>query len=102
MTTKDRDLFMREWWAHALADCVIVVTAPSVVQRKRLHATYGWSEEEIDARIAAQWELSAKVALADYVVDNADGVDATRTQVKQIWNQQAAHSKSLTSQRSKS
>lgn len=85
-----------------LVDVVVVVTAPPAVQRTRLHEKYRWAEEEIDARIAAQWKLSAKVALADHVVDNADGVDATRTQVKRIWNQLAAHSKSSTSQRSKS
>jgi len=76
--------------AQGLADALVVVTAPPEVQRKRLRDKYGWSGEAIDARIAAQWDLSAKAALADYVVDNADGVDATRTQVKRIWNQRVA------------
>ena len=68
-------------------DALVVVTAPPEVQRKRLQHKFGWSEEDINARMHAQWEPSAKVALADFVVDNANGVDATRTQVKRIWNQ---------------
>ncbi len=73
--------------AQDMADALVVVTAPPEAQRQRLRKQHGWSEEETDARIAAQWDLSAKAALADYVVDNARGVDATRTQVKHIWNQ---------------
>ena len=73
--------------AQRLADAVVVVTASSQAQRERLAARDGWSTEEMTARIGAQWELSAKEALADYVVDNSDGVERTRTQVKRIWNQ---------------
>ena len=73
--------------AQGLVDALVVVTAPPQVQRERLTHKFGWSDEETDARIAAQWALSAKVAVADYVVDNGDGVDATRRQVKHIWNQ---------------
>jgi len=70
-----------------IVDALVVVTAPPEVQRERLKKKYGWSDEETTARMDAQLELSAKVALADHVVDNADGVDTTRTQVKRIWNQ---------------
>ena len=72
--------------AQGLADTLVVVTAPPEVQRARLREKYKWAEGEIDARIAAQWDVSAKAALADHVVDNSDGVDATRTQVKRIWS----------------
>ncbi len=75
--------------AHELVDALVVVTALPEVQRERLRHK-GWTQEEAHARIAAQWDLSAKVALADHTVDNSDGVDATRTQVKRIWNQLAA------------
>ena len=83
-----------ETGTQRLVDALVVVTAPPEVQRARLEATYGWSAEEIAARIGAQWDVSAKVALADAVVDNANGVGATRTQVKRIWSQLAARSKS--------
>ena len=75
-----------ETGADQFVDALVVVTAPPSVQRERLSRRYGGSED-LEARIASQWELSAKVALADYVVDNANGVDATRTQVKRIWQQ---------------
>jgi dephospho-CoA kinase len=78
--------------AHDVVDALVVVTAPPEIQRARLKETFG-SPEETDARMAAQWDVSAKVALADHVVDNADGVDHTRTQVKRIWEQLVPNSK---------
>ncbi|MBI3322092.1 MAG: dephospho-CoA kinase [Candidatus Omnitrophica bacterium] len=75
-----------------LVDAVVVVTAPPEVQRARLTGR-GMSEEEINARVAAQWEPARKTAVADHVVDNADGLEQTRRQVKQLWNQLAAASK---------
>ena len=79
--------------AQDVVDALVVVTAPPEAQRERLKKTFRWSEEEMDARMAAQWDLAAKVALADHVVDNSDGVDVTRTQVKRIWNQLVVPSK---------
>lgn len=73
--------------AQRMVDALVVVTAPSAAQRERLQQQHGWSDEEVSKRLTAQWDLSAKVALADYVVDNGDGRTATRTQVKHIWNQ---------------
>ncbi len=87
--------------ATQLVDALIVVTVPPDVQRARLRRKHGWTEEETQERIDAQWDLSAKVALADHVVDNSDGVDATRTQVRRIWKQlvPASSSPSSTSRR---
>ncbi len=73
--------------AHRLVDAVVVVTVSPAIQRQRLRKKYGWSKQESTRRRAAQWTLSAKAALADYVIDNAGSVHATRTQVKRIWNQ---------------
>lgn len=67
---------------------VVVVTTPEI-QRERLQRNRGWSNKETEDRVHAQWNLSAKVELADYVVDNSDGVGSTRTQVKRIWDQLA-------------
>ena len=72
--------------AQGMADALVVVTAPRDVQMQRLSHRYG-DPEEARVRIAAQMELSAKAALADVVVDNAGTLDATRTQVKRIWEQ---------------
>lgn len=78
-----------ETGARGLVDALVVVTATPTVQRRRLKGQRGWSDEEITARIGAQQELSAKVELADHVVENAGSVEATRTQVKRIWKQLA-------------
>ena len=90
--------------AQDVVDAVVVVTATLQVQQQRRKRALGWSPEEIDARRAAQWELSAKVALADHVVENSNGLDATRTQVKRLWKQLGLDSSraSSTSRRSKS
>ena len=87
--------------AQRLVDALVVVTAPPEVQRERVRRQHGWTDAELDARIRAQWDLSAKAALADYVVDNADGVDATRTQVTRIWQKLVPlrRKRSLTSRR---
>ncbi len=73
--------------ADRLVDDVVVVTADPAVQRQRLRRQHGWSVEEMEARIGAQWALSAKVALADYVINNSGGLAATRRQVTRLWNQ---------------
>jgi len=69
-----------------LVNAIVVVSAPDEVQRRRLRAK-GLTNEELATRQAAQWDLSAKVALADYVVDNRDGIAHTRRQVTRIWKQ---------------
>ena len=76
--------------AQRLVDATVVVTAPRRVQQSRLRRERGWSDAEIRARCGAQWGLSAKVALADDVVRNGNGMAATRTQVARIWQKQVA------------
>lgn len=71
--------------AKNLAGVIVVVTASPEIQQERLLKKYG-SQERIAGRIQAQMDISAKVALADYVIDNSDDVDNTRTQVRDIWN----------------
>lgn len=68
-----------------LVDVLVVVTAPPEVQRERLLAK-GLSGSAIAQRIAAQMKLSAKVELADEVIDNGDGLRQTRTQVSALWS----------------
>ena len=77
---------LMETGSESLVERVVVVTAPPEIQRKRL-AGRGMSEAQISERIAAQWEMGRKVAMADHVVDNADGLEQTRRQVRQLWNQ---------------
>jgi dephospho-CoA kinase len=56
-------------------DCVVVVYAPREVQRERLLRRDGLTPAEADARLAAQLDVEEKVRRADFVVDNASGVD---------------------------
>ena len=86
--------------AQDLADVVVVVTAPAQAQRERLRKKFGWTEDELSRRIGAQMPLSAKAGLADHVIDNADGVEATRTQVKQLWQRLKARRVRRSSNRS--
>ncbi len=72
-----------------LMDSVVVVRARRSVQLDRLRRKHGWSKKEVDARIKAQWDLSAKVALADQVIDNDGSVAVTRKQVRTVWNKLA-------------
>ena len=77
---------LMETGSESLVERVVVVTAPPDVQRRRLQER-GMSEAQISERIAAQWEMGRKVAMADHVVDNADGLEQTRRQVRQLWKQ---------------
>lgn len=74
-----------ETGADRLVDVTVVVTAPAGVQRRRLRVHAGWSAQEVRSRIRAQWHLSAKVALADEVIDNGGRVQETRRQVESLW-----------------
>lgn len=68
-------------------DKVAVVFAPPETQLKRVMARDDLDEEEARRRLAAQWPLSVKVPLADYVIDNSGDKDATRMQVERLWEE---------------
>ena len=74
-----------ETQSQDMVDAVVVVTAPPDVQRQRL-LKKGYGPDEVEQRIAAQASESAKVALADYVVDNAGSIEQTRRQVRDVWH----------------
>jgi dephospho-CoA kinase len=54
----------------AVLDAVVVVWAPSALQRQRLIDRDGLSPAEADARLAAQLPVDEKAARADLVVEN--------------------------------
>jgi dephospho-CoA kinase len=75
-------IFEANTWSEF--DAIVLVTAPLEVRKARLTAA-GWTPEEIERRMAAQWPDDKKAALADWVVDNG-GTDAhTRAQVEVLW-----------------
>jgi dephospho-CoA kinase len=72
---------------NGLADAfrpLVVVAVPEAVQVSRAMAREGWTEEEAKARIRAQLPLSAKVAAADFVIDNAGAREATLRQADDV------------------
>ncbi len=65
-------------------DAVVVVTAPSDLQRARALERPGMTEAKLDAILAKQMPDSEKRARANFIVDSAQGIDSARDQVRGI------------------
>jgi len=65
-------------------DKVIVVTAPPEVQRARVLARPGMTEEAFEAILARQVPDAVKREKADYLIDTSRGRDAARRRVAEI------------------
>ncbi|TGV73295.1 dephospho-CoA kinase, partial [Mesorhizobium sp. M2D.F.Ca.ET.145.01.1.1] len=63
---------------------VVVVTAPAEVQRQRVLARPGMSEEKLAAILAKQVPDAEKRRLADFVIDTGNGLDAARAAVAAV------------------
>ena len=70
---------------ETLVEFSVVVACAEAVQRVRLQAREGISEEEARQQIAAQWPLSEKIARADYVITTDGDRDDTQRQVQALW-----------------
>jgi dephospho-CoA kinase len=69
---------------HALFDAVIVVSAPPGIQRARLMARPGMTDEKLDALIARQLPDADKRAKADFVVDTGVPLEDTYRQIDAV------------------
>lgn len=65
-------------------DKVVVVTAPADMQRERVLARPGMSEQKFEAILAKQVPDVEKRKLADYVVDTGHGLEAASSAVRDI------------------
>ncbi len=65
-------------------DKVVVVTAPAEIQRARVLARLGMTEEKLASILAKQVPDADKRKLADFVIDTGKGLDAARASVKAI------------------
>lgn len=72
-TGRDRDV-----------DKIVVVSAPAAVQRARVLARPGMTEEKFASILARQLPDAEKRARADYIVDSGRGFDHARAQVRRI------------------
>ncbi|NGO49969.1 dephospho-CoA kinase [Allomesorhizobium camelthorni] len=63
---------------------VVVVTAPAEVQRERVLARPGMTEEKLDAILASQVPDAEKRRQADFIIDSSQGLEAARAEVARI------------------
>jgi len=68
-------------------DAVIVVDVPEQVQRDRLMARNGLSEQEADARIAAQATREQRLAAATVVIDNSGDLADLARRVREVYRE---------------
>ena len=67
-------------------DATLVVTAPPALQRARVMARPGMTEEKFAAILALQLPDADKRARADYVIDTGTSLEETRAAVSQLVN----------------
>lgn len=73
-----------ETGGDARVNGVVVVTAPPEVQRERVLARPGMSEEKFETILARQTPDAEKRERADFLVDTSRGMDDARQQVRDI------------------
>lgn len=75
-------LFEKGGWRSV--DKIVVASAPAEIQRVRVLARPGMTEERLDAILALQTPDAEKRARADFVIETGGSFDETRTQVRAI------------------
>jgi dephospho-CoA kinase len=73
-----------ETGGRSRVDKVVVVTAPPEVQRERVLARPGMTEEKLDAILASQVPDAEKRRQADFIIDSGQGLEAARAEVARI------------------
>ncbi|HEV7256295.1 MAG TPA: dephospho-CoA kinase [Bosea sp. (in: a-proteobacteria)] len=73
-----------ETGAEGRCDAVLLVSAPAAIQRERVLARPGMTEEKLDAILTRQMPDAQKRRRAHFIVDTSRGVLAARRQVGSI------------------
>jgi dephospho-CoA kinase len=66
---------------------ILLVYTPRETQIERLVLRDGISEEEAGRILDAQLPIDDKVGFADFVINNEKGLDETRRQVEEVWDE---------------
>ncbi len=75
---------LQESGADRLCGAVVYVRCPARVRRGRALRGRGWSADHHAAREASQWSLRRKRAGATDVIDNGNGSERTRREVRRV------------------
>lgn len=67
-------------------DRVVAVTASEATRIARLGARNGLAEGEARQRLQTQWPLTAKIAHADYVINNDGALSTLEAAVDDLWS----------------
>ena len=73
-----------ETGAERRCDAVVVVSAPSEIQRRRAFERPGMTEEKFAAILAKQMPDAEKRRRADFIVDSSQDFDHARAQMRDI------------------
>jgi dephospho-CoA kinase len=66
-------------------DAVIVVDCPPELQIARMMSDRGWTQEDAEARIAAQATREQRLAIATHVIENTGSTDELRDRVVAVF-----------------
>jgi len=83
----DVPLLLEVGWDKYVDKIWVVYVTPKI-QKKRLMARNGFTEQEAELRIASQMPLIEKVKRADLVIDNSGTWEQTEKCLNNIWQEQ--------------
>jgi dephospho-CoA kinase len=73
-----------ETGGHRGCDAVVVVSAPSEIQRQRAFERPGMTDAKLAALLEKQMPDAEKRSRADFILDSSQGFDHTRAQIRDI------------------